>query len=161
LSRQVSSIVAELAERVTKLGQPPGSATPNDVLLDSLRTIFGSSFVVLPQFSAANATELQQALANSEAIQDGDPLQAVPWMQRAARVRAGIARLNASLAYAEVLGTGAQLNPRVAQLPLTENDRWVALPLVPDKPLSASRFSLVIQAADSLDVTGSLTGVLI
>jgi len=104
---------------------------------------------------------LQQALANSETIQDGDPLQAVTWFQRAARVREGIARLNASLAYAEALGTGEQINLQVAQLPFAENDRWVALTLQPDRPLSASRFSLVVQAPTSLDVTEPLTGALV
>jgi len=161
LSRQVISIATELAERVAKLDEPASGANPNDVQLDRLRTIFGSSFVVLPRFSAANATELQQALANSETIQNGDALQAVTWFQRAARVREGVARLNASLAYAEALGTGEQINLQVAQLPFAENDRWVALPLQPDRPLSASRFSLVVQAANSLDVTEPLTGVLI
>jgi len=156
LSRQVISIATELAERVAKLDEPA-----NDVSLNRLRAIFGSAFVILPRFSAANATELQQALANSEAIQDGDALQAVTWFQRAARVREGIARLNASLAYAEALGTGEQINLQVAQLPFAENDRWVALPLQPDRPLSASRFSLVVQAADSLDVTKPLTGAFV
>jgi len=156
LSRQVISIATELAERVAKLDEPA-----NDVSLNRLRAIFGSTFVILPRFSAANATELQQALANSETIQDGDPLQAVTWFQRAARVREGIARLNASLAYAEALGTGEQINLQVAQLPFAENDRWVALPLQPDRPLSASRFSLVVQAANSLDVTGPLAGAFV
>jgi hypothetical protein len=156
LSRQVISIATELAERVAKLDEPA-----NDVSLNRLRAIFGSTFVILPRFSAANATELQQALANSETIQDGDPLQAVTWFQRVARVREGIARLNASLAYAEALGTGEQINLQVAQLPFAENDRWVALPLQPDRPLSASRFSLVVQATNSLDVTEPLTGALV
>jgi hypothetical protein len=156
LSRQAISIATELAERVAKLDEPA-----NDESLNRLRAIFGSTFVILPRFSAANATELQQALANSETIQDGDPLQAVTWFQRAARVREGIARLNASLAYAEALGTGEQINLQVAQLPFAENDRWVALTLQPDRPLSASRFSLVVQAANSLDVTKPLTGVFV
>src|SRR5205814_2267092 len=162
LFRQTISIATDLAERVAQLEAP--AAAPGDPVrlqLNRLRTLFGSSFVVLPQFSAANATELEQALADSEAIQDGDPLQAVTWLQRAARVREAVARFNASLAYAEALGTGAQLNLRIVQLPFAEKDRWVALPLQPDRPLSASRFSLVVQAADSLDVTQPLAGALI
>ena len=156
LSRQVSSIAAELAQRVAKLDELEDAD-----LLDRLHAVFGSSFVILPRFSAANATELQKALADSETIQDGDPLKALTWFQRAARVRDGVARLNASLSYAEALGTGERLNLRVAQLPFADNDRWVALPLRPGKPLSASRFSLVVQAASNLDVTQPLVGALI
>ena len=156
LSRQVSSIAAELAQRVAKLDE-----LEDGDLLDRLRTVFGSSFVILPRFSAANATELQEALADSETIQDGDPLMALTWFQRAARVRDGVARLNASLSYAEALATGERLNLRVAQLPFADNDRWVALPLQPGKSLSASRFSLVVQAASDLDITQPLVGALI
>jgi hypothetical protein len=162
LAQQLTSIAAEFTQRIEKLkALEDTAATDPNTQLDRLRTIFGSSFVILPRFSANNASELQQALSNSEAIQDGDPLQAVTWFQRAARVRAGVARLNASLAYAESLQTGAQLDLRVAQLPFIENDRWVALPLPGDRPLSTSRFSLVIQAAADLDVTQGLAGALI
>jgi hypothetical protein len=163
LAQQLTAIGAEFAQRVAKLKEvEDGSATdPIDMQRDRLRTIFGSSFVILPRFSAANANELQQALAAGEAIQDGDRLQVVTWFQRAARVRAGVARLNASLGYAESLQTGAQLSLSVAQLPFAENDRWVGLPLPPNTALSTSRFSLVIQAATDFDVAQPLTGVLI
>ena len=165
LSLQVNSIATELAQRVAKLkeleDEAAASSDPNEVHFDRLRSIFGSSFVILPKFLTANANELQQALANSEAIQDGDPLTAVTWFQRAARVREGVARLNASLAYAEALGTGEQLNLRIAQLPFLENDRWVALPLPTGQTLAPSRFSLIVQAAKNLDVTQPLAGALI
>ncbi|PWT72897.1 MAG: hypothetical protein C5B46_06160 [Proteobacteria bacterium] len=163
LTSQLTSIAADFAPRIAKLKELEDAAPsdPARAQLDRLRTIFGDSFVVLPRFSAANVNDLQPALAQSDAIQDGDPLQAVTWFQRAARVRAGLARLNASLAYAESLQTGAQLNLRVAQLPLLENDRWVALPLAPAQSLSTSRFSLVIQAATDLDMTQPLAGALI
>ena len=156
LSRQLMSIAAELKERVTNLDQ-----LANTLSLDRLHAVFGSSFVILPRFTASNSSELQEALANSENIQDGDPLQSVTWFQRVARVREGIARLKSSLTYAEVLKTGTQINLQVIQLPFVKNDRWVALPLQPDKPLSPSRFSLVIQASKTLDLTQPLTGVLI
>jgi len=162
LSRQLISVATELAGRVAKLEEPAGGPTdPQQIQLDRLRTIFGGAFVVLPLFSPSNATELQQALANSETIQDGDSLNAITWFQRAARVREGVARLNSSLAYAESLQTGERLNLRVAQLPFAANDRWVALPLQPGTALSASRFSLVVQAAETLDITQPLAGVLI
>src|SRR5204863_9879980 len=141
--------------------QAKDTSASNDADLDRLRTIFGTSFVILPRFSAANVNELQQALADSEAIQDGDPLNAVSWFQRAARVRAGASRLNAALSYAEALATGEKLNLRVAQLPFGENDRWVALPLQANQTLSPSRFSLVVQAATDLDVTETMAGALI
>jgi len=129
--------------------------------LARLRATFGKSFVVLPKFTAANALELEKALADSVKIQDNDSLAAATWFQRASRVRDGVSRLDASLRYAESLETGERLSLRVAQLPYQTNDRWVALPLKPGQALSTSRFSLVVQSLPTLDVKLPVVGLLI
>jgi hypothetical protein len=59
------------------------------------------------------------------------------------------------------LEAGERLKLTVAQLPRVANDRWVGLPLQPGRPLSSSRFSLVVQAAGPLDVSQPLAGLLI
>ena len=76
-------------------------------------------------------------------------------------MREGVERLETVVRYAEALATGEQLNLRVAQLPWQPDDRWVALPLLEKRPLSTSRFSLVVQSAPALDVTQPLAGLLI
>ena len=85
----------------------------------------------------------------------------VTWFQRASRVREGVARLDASIRYAEALETGERLNLRIAQLPYQKEDHWVALRANDGKDLSMSRFSLVVQSAVNLDVKQPLTGLLI
>jgi hypothetical protein len=169
LRLQANSIAQELAQRSAQLTQlhTDFNATTatiedqRDYRLKRLRATFGDAFVVLPRFAPENAAELGQALADSAKIQDNDPLAVVTWFQRAARVRDGVARLDAALRYAEAVGTGERLHLTVAQLPYGASDRWVGLPLKPGQPLSAARFSLAVQSAAQLDVTQPLAGLLI
>src|SRR5262249_2139598 len=140
------------------------TATPEnqrDQQIARLQAVFGRSFVVLPRFTAANALELEKALADSAKVQDNDPLTAVTWFQRASRVRDAVWRPDGALRYAEALETGEKLTLRVAQLPYQQNDRWIALPLKPDRPLSTSRFSLIVQAIPTLDVKLPMAGLLV
>ena len=161
VSRQVASRVERLdtAERSTSGGADDDD--PARLQIGRLQAVFGETFVVLPLFAPANATELGTALGHSAEVQGGDPLTAVTWHTRAARVREGVERLETVVRYAEALATGEQLNLRVAQLPWQPDDRWVALPLLEKRPLSTSRFSLVVQSAPALDVTQPLAGLLI
>lgn len=169
LQLQADSIAKEVARRVEllttlKTNFNPTTASVEDNLaqqVNRLRAAFGDTFVVLPRFAAGNVAELEQALADSTKIQDNDPLAASTWFQRVARVREGAARLDASLRYSEVLGTGERLNLTVAQLPYGAGDRWVALPLKQGRPLSPARFSLVVQSATKVDVKQPLAGLLI
>jgi hypothetical protein len=165
---QANSIVQELGQRIEQLAAVETNikpdATDDEVRkhhLARFRVTFGDSFVVLPRFTVGNATELEKALADSVKIQGNDALEVVTWFQRASRVREGVARLNASTQYSEALETGEQLNLRIAQLPYSENDRWVGLPLQPGKGLSPARFSLIVHSMGALDVNQPLTGLLI
>jgi hypothetical protein len=169
LQLQADSSAKEVARRVelltaSKAAFNPATASVEDNLAQQagrLRAAFGETFVVLPRFAAGNVAELEQALADSTKIQDNDPLAAVTWFQRVARVRDGAARLDASLRYAEVLGAGERLNLTVAQLPYGAGDRWVALPLKQGRPVSPARFSLVVQSVAKIDVRQPLAGLLI
>ncbi len=165
---QAGSIARELADRVDQIDALKTELTPtaNDSdkvnhELARMRAVFGPAFVVLPQFSLGNASELEKALADSTTIEEDDPLAVVTWFQRASRVREGVERLNASLRYAEVLQTGERLNLSIAQLPYQENDHWVGLPAKSGNELSMSRFSLIVQSAPGLDLKQALTGLLI
>ena len=101
---------------------------------------------MLPRFTAANAEELEKALADSEKVQDGDPFASTTWFQRMARVRDGVARLNHALSYAEALGSGEKLKLTVAQLPYGAGDRWVGLPLKDGQNLPGGKLSLAVQS---------------
>jgi hypothetical protein len=169
LLTQAGSIQKELAQRIEQLtalatGFNPGSTTEEDkrdYALARLRIVFGKTFVVLPRFRAANAVEIEKALADSAKVQDGDSLASTTWFQRMARVRDGVARLNDALSYAEALGNGERLNFTIAQLPYDPNDRWVSLPLKAGQSLPGGKLSLAVQSAAPVDVHQPLAGLLI
>jgi hypothetical protein len=166
---QARSIHKELAQRQEQLsllidGFHAATATPEekrDHALACLRTIFGKAFLVLPHFTAENADELEQALANSTKLQDDDPLAVVTWFERMARVRDGFARLNKVLSYAEALGREERVKLAIAQLPHNADDRWVGLPLLEGRSLPGGKLSLVVQSAPPIDVHQPIAGLLI
>ncbi|MCU1265913.1 MAG: uncharacterized protein JWM21_2231 [Acidobacteria bacterium] len=169
LLTQAGSIEKELAPRVDLLDAlvpglvagAPVEEVRRDAALARFRIVFGKSFLVLPRFRAANAAELEKALADSAKVQDGDPFAAATWFRRMARVREGVARLNAALTYSEALNTGEKLNLTIAQLPYVEEDRWVGLPLKAGQSMPGGKFSLVVQSAAAIDVRLQLAGLLI
>ncbi len=168
LLTQAGSIQREVVQRVTQLaafaaGFNAGASTAEEKrvgALTRLHIIFGQSFVVLLRFSVANAEELEQALADNEKVQDGDPFASTVWFQRMARVRDGVARLNHVLGYAEALGSGEKLKLTIAQLPYGANDRWVGLPLKAKQNLPGGKLSIAVQSTTPVDVRQPLAGVL-
>jgi hypothetical protein len=168
LFAQAGSIEAELAKRVGQLseldrGFAAAAATPEARCahaLAQLRIVFGKAFLVLSRFAVSNAAELAHALADSVKVQDGDPLAALTWFRRMARVRDGTARLNQALTYSEALG-GEKLVLSVAQLPHETGDRWVGLPLKTGQPLPGGKLSLVVQSSAAVDPTKPLAGLFI
>ena len=176
LVTQVGSIQQELAQRVEQLKKLTDDFNARiatvedrdalrqlarDYALARLRIVFGKAFVVLSRFTAANAAELENALADSAKVQDGDPFAATTWFQRMARVRDGVARLHDALSYAEAIGSGEKLQLTVAQLPYNSDDRWVGLPLTAGQSLPGGKLSLVVQSAAPVDVRQPLAGLLI
>jgi hypothetical protein len=169
LLAQAGSIHKELARHVEQLsvlvaGFNAGTATMEDKCnhaLARLHIVFGKAFVVLPRFTAANVEELEKALADSVKVQDGDPFAAAAWFLRMARVRDGVARLNDALTCAEALGTGEKLQLTIAQLPYSDNGRWVGLPLKPGQSLPGGKLSLAVQSTAPVDVRRPLAGMLI
>lgn len=165
LLAQARSIESELAKRTAQLDQlPPSAATAESQrthALQRLQIVFGKGFIVLPRFTAANQDELEQALANSLQVQEGNPLAANIWFQRMARVRDGLGRLNDVLVYTEALGHDETLKLSIAQLPHKREDRWVGLPLRPKASLPGGKLALAVQAVTPVDVRQPLAGLLV
>ncbi|MCZ6818953.1 MAG: hypothetical protein O7G31_05615, partial [Calditrichaeota bacterium] len=168
LLTQAESIEKEINRRLDKLRTSDQAIDRKDVSaeeqrdhdLERLRTIFGDDFRVLPQFQPVNETELGQAFADSDVIQDGDPFAALNWFQRIARVRDGAARLDTAFMYAEAMGH-TSTNLKVGQLPYQEADRWVALPISAERPLTGGRVSLVAHFPSGFNSPEPLAGLLI
>jgi hypothetical protein len=164
LLAQALSIREELAQRAGRLDAFESVTTAEgkrDQAMARLRIVFGKAFVVLPRFRAANAAELETALADSTRLQDGDPLSAVTWLQRMARVRDGVARLHAAIGYAEALGTGEKLRLTIAQLPFDAQDHWVGLPLKEGTSIPGGKLSIAVQSSAPIGVRQPLAGLLI
>lgn len=123
------------------------------------KEIFGASFRVLVRFRVANATELSQTFAQSLALQAGDPQAAVTWLQRAAKVREGVARLDEASLYAVAIGA-REMELQVGQLPFVPDDRWVALPFESPE-LPGGRVSLVVDAPVGFDPEQAMVGLLV
>jgi hypothetical protein len=140
LAAQAGAVAKELARRIA-------AAKAADDAAARLTALLGQDWRPLGHVTAARADELQAAFAAGKAVQGGDPLAAVTWLQRAAHVREGAARLEGALLYAEALGSPARLSLQVAQLPRRPGDRWVGLPETPKQPIRGGRLSLVAQAA--------------
>jgi hypothetical protein len=169
LREQATSVEREMSKRLERVNAmdsafDPTSATPTqqrDHDLSRLVQLFGEGFRVLPRFSAANRGELAQAFAASETLQGNDPLQAVRWLQRMARVRPGVATLSDAFLYADALAGSDRLNLRVGQLPFQADDRWIGLPVDENHPVEANRLSLVAQVAEDFDPLRRVAGLLV
>ena len=151
-------------DRVTALRALPVATDPRarrGQLVDRMKAVFGSAFVVLPHFSFASAaaTELTTALSASVQAMGGDPLAANTWFARSTRVRDTVARFGTCMRNAEVLGTGDRLKLSVAQLPFVNGERWVGLPPDANTELPASKLSLVLQVPGKIDATKPLAGL--
>jgi hypothetical protein len=170
LLTQARSVLLEAQRRLDRVtesdqGFVRASATPEerrDHDLGRFRIVFGQDFLALPRVTAANAAQLNESFAASLSLQGQDPLAAVTWFQRAAYVRPGATRLNEAMLYAETVGSAA-LRFHVGQLPYQPQDRWVALPPAPDKPLPRGRISLVahVSSAQPLRFDQPFAGLLI
>jgi hypothetical protein len=153
-------------DRATSLYKAPAATDPRarrEQLVERIKAVFGSFFVVLPRFKldAAGATEMTNALAASTQVQGGDALAANTWFTRAARVRDAVARLGLCLQTAEVMNAGARLSLSVAQLPFAGGERWVGLPPLSGKEVLTGKLSLVVHTLGAINTTQVLTGLVI
>ena len=154
LGRQAESVEREAAGRLAR-------AKAASEALEQIREVFGTAFVVCPVFRPHNAADLAKTWGRSVELQGGNPSESLTWLHRSSRVREGMARLEDAYRYAQALGTGAELNLAVGQLPVRDADRWVALPLAGGKPLAPGTISLVAQVRETFDATQALAGLLI
>jgi hypothetical protein len=143
---QAKSALAEINARIAahdKLGlgftrTSTSADVPHDVA--RLQAIFGQSFLVLPTLDATLSGQWTQFWSNSVGLQGNDPHAATTWLQRMARIRPGVSRLNQAILYGESLISATLPALSVAQLPQISGERWVALPKT---NISSSRVSLI------------------
>jgi hypothetical protein len=146
------------------IARTPADGTPDGRLAAAvarLTDLFGAGFRVLPTLRLVTpppAGELDPSFPDSLLLQSGSRTAAVTWIERAARVRPGVARLADVLSYGELLGTDG-LTFAVDQLPRAAGDRWAGLPYDPTKPPSG-RISIVAHVVGRLDPSKPVAGLL-
>jgi hypothetical protein len=149
-----------------------GTGSGRDYEVARLQAVFGAGFPVVPCLTTAAASSLPSLFGRSATLLQNRPLEAVTWLTRVARVRAGAARLADALLHAEALSAGAQLDLVVAQLPPPTNDVWAGLPLPPNatptecvslvalgRPAQARAALLVDEWVDTIPNATVTTGV--
>lgn len=168
LVRQAQALLKVSGARIAEfeaLRQVAAATDPRartEQLTARLRAVFGPSYVVLPRFTFDSdaATELASALAGGVA-QGANALVVNTWFARYSRVRDSLGRFGACLHSAEVLGTGARLDLRVAQLPYSGSETWVGVPPPANTELPPSKLSLVLHTVRAINTTEVMTGLLI
>jgi hypothetical protein len=153
-----------LEEAATAAAEPPSGAPERarvEAQKERLRAIFGGGFRALPLFDLDAASGLPSSFADSKSLQDGDARAADRWLTKAARVRAGVGRLERMLASGQAMGTGLDPNLTVGQLPFEQSDRWLGLPVTSKHPARGGRVSFVVQKPSKLDLSAPLAGLLI
>ncbi len=169
LLSQAASVEREMGTQVDRLSvleagfDRPGASPleQRDHDLGRLALVFGEGMPILPRFTPTNPGELAQSFAASQAVQGGDPQQAVQWLQRMTRVRPGAAAFGDAYLYANALNSRDPLALRVGQLPFQPDDRWIGLAVADDRPPEANRLSLVVQLQPGFDPFSPLAGLLV
>ena len=145
---QAQSVEKEVRRRLDRIAKLPAAVDASSEarrVYDEKRVkeILGADFRMVPRITPVNSQVLNQTFGDSSSLQANDPLAAMTWFQRAARVRDGVARLDAAMMYADALGHGTGLTLQIGQLPYQPHDRWIALPTGSDQRIPGGRLSLV------------------
>jgi hypothetical protein len=151
LLTQTGALIGEGSRRLEQLQALESSfdrsaADPKQQIqhdLERVQVVFGRAFRLLPLVSPPNRQELGKAFQASATVQNGDPLQALSWLQGISRVRPSASHLNSALAYAAALRRKSALEVRVAQLPFRPGERWIALPNPAGQTPPPGKLSLV------------------
>jgi hypothetical protein len=142
LSEQAASVVEILQGRLNHANAVNIPAAQTADLLGLFGVIFGTDFLVLPQFTPPDFASLKTAFGQSSALVATDPQAPSRWLLQLTHVRPGISRLDASLALARLLGAAAP-DLLLGQLPAVDNDKWLGLNIDPANPPNKGRVAFV------------------
>ena len=151
LAARAARAAEELRNRQHRLPADPAG---------QLAGVFGADgsamgrFPLLPSIDSTTVGDLAEQVNRSSELQEGDELQAITWLHRAARVRAGARQaLDAAIALEALTGHSPQLTVMQPQGPT----RWLALPQ-PVQPNGNNRpvggRSLVMQTPPGVPASG-------
>lgn len=137
-ANDVKERLARIADQRAAASAPGAkSSAVAQAAIDTLKTIFGKDFAVVPLFTLDSAAEVVNAsLAAQQSLNAGDASAVAGWLPKMAKVREGVDHLQSLLLAREML-VGAYDDQRfgVLQSPVTQDAIWAALPGAwPDAP---------------------------
>jgi hypothetical protein len=166
LREQASIVLVQLrlsrARAATASSGPAPSSAVEAVRgqVDILRAVLPAA-VAFPRVTVAEREEFQTALADSGALQGGDPMAGAAWLDRISNVRQNVARLQEADTLSLAASGRSYRPPSVLQLPHTSDDRWVALPPAAGGRVRAGRISVVLHVLEDIDASRPLSGILV
>ncbi|HWU90877.1 MAG TPA: hypothetical protein VN253_26610, partial [Kofleriaceae bacterium] len=108
------------------------------------------------------APDLSASLADQAALLGGDAATPAAWLSKAAAGRGELAALDRALFVADTLAPGdPALSIRIAQLPFTPGEVWIARDVFADGVPPGARRGFAIHAPLGLDLARPLAGLLI
>jgi hypothetical protein len=144
-------------------GALPSTPTSGQVLQAAtaiLQTVFGQDFFAMPQVSAPQVGELQQAFAGQSTLLGTDGTRAATrFLQQAAHGRPQLANYRKFGIYARSLGAPAP-GVQVAQIPFDPTETWLALPFTTEPEESRLSF-LLLSASGPLDPSLDWQGIVL
>jgi hypothetical protein len=150
LASQANNVLAALRLRSQKASAVNVATAGVADLQGVLQSIFGSDFVVLPQFTPPGLSTLQSAFGQSALLKATDSQAPLRWFQQLTHIRAGVSRLDMALSTAQTLNSAAGYPPSLllGQIPPPTSgpDRWLALPLDPANPPQKGRVAFACVA---------------
>jgi hypothetical protein len=124
-----------------------------------LRLMLGKDFPVVTRFQSDRAQTVQLAFAESDRLQDGNPLAGRQWLAQMGLVRDACRKLTGALLVGEAVTDAVPLQVYVGQLPLHTDEAWVATNL-PNHD-QRGRLSLIACSQSSAIVSGQWLNALV
>jgi hypothetical protein len=157
----VAAVGAELARRTGALDAAeaqPHEPDPNARHAAAIRAALGEEFLPLAAVKPADPAGLEAGLEHGEALLRAEPDRAAArhWLQRVARVRPGVTWLRRVQLAGAALGTPAQPEVRVLQLPVVAGEPWVGSRAT----VAGTRLNVALLASGALDPAQPLAGLL-
>ncbi|MDQ2959175.1 MAG: hypothetical protein M3Y42_19730, partial [Actinomycetota bacterium] len=130
-----------------------GSSTTLAEVTADAQAVLGASALILPHLTPPDAASVHSAFGQSGSMKAVDPQAVRRWLLQLSHVRPGAQQLDLAIATTRLLGADRPAI-EIAQLPLTANDRWLGLPLVPGTAPAGGR--VAIEAVTSGDPSTSV-----
>lgn len=162
LAAQAESLHDALAKRAAALA--PIMLKPDDPApaLELFTLAFGKSLLVLPRLTPPDPAPLRTALAADPALIGANRTAIERWRQQLTHVLAGVSRLDLAFLAAEVIAGATTPPVRIAQIPATAGDRWLALPPAAGSNPVGGRTAIAAHVTgDVTDTTAAWSGLAI